>query len=135
MYLRNLKTRLAFYDLYLDSDPNPDSTDTGMTAHDWHLWVMMLRIVKDVSFERSPESFRSEGHELLKSKFGMHSLWRKLNHMKWNVDRISRFATIASGIMYGVARVVILALAFAALRAQDERVYVETWTNNLPKIS
>jgi hypothetical protein len=49
-------------------------------------------------------------------------------------DRMIRFVTICCGILYAIVRLLILVLAFAALRRQDERLYVETWAKNLPKI-
>lgn len=46
----------------------------------------------------------------------------------------SRCFAIISGLLYIVARLAILALAFATLREQDERLYVDTWTRHLLKI-
>ncbi|KAF1959732.1 hypothetical protein CC80DRAFT_466828 [Byssothecium circinans] len=44
------------------------------------------------------------------------------------------WATLASGILYAITRLIILALAFAALRKQDIRVYLEVWTRNFPSV-
>jgi len=49
-------------------------------------------------------------------------------------NQVSRVFTILFGTIYAINRIVILVLAFATLRQQDERVYVETWTKNLPNI-
>jgi hypothetical protein len=50
-------------------------------------------------------------------------------------DRASRFITIMGGIFYAIVRIVILALAFAALRFAPEGAYIASWTRLLPNIS
>lgn len=48
---------------------------------------------------------------------------------------ISGAITIITGFSYSVFRIMMLAVALAALRHQDERLYLNTWTKNLPNIS
>lgn len=55
--------------------------------------------------------------------------WRKIQ--KW-LSVTSCAYTWFSGIVYVIARLTILVLAFAALRQQDERVYLDTWARLLP---
>jgi hypothetical protein len=50
-------------------------------------------------------------------------------------DRASRFITVMGGIFYAIVRIIILALAFAALRFVPEGVYITSWTGLLPNIS
>jgi hypothetical protein len=50
-------------------------------------------------------------------------------------DKASRFITIMGRIFYAIVRIVILALAFAALRFDPEGVYITSWTRLLPNIS
>ena len=53
--------------------------------------------------------------------------------VKW-VDNISIGLTILSGLLYATARLILLAVAFAVFRKQDERLYVDTWARFLPSI-
>jgi hypothetical protein len=50
------------------------------------------------------------------------------------VERISRAYALFSGFVYAAARLALLAVAFAAFRKQDERLYVDTWARFLPSI-
>ena len=50
------------------------------------------------------------------------------------VGIISIGLTILSGLLYATARLMLLTLAFAAFRKQDERLYVDTWARFLPSI-
>lgn len=50
-------------------------------------------------------------------------------------DIICDYTMIITGIVYFIARFLILSLALAALRKQDERLYISTWTKYLPNIS
>lgn len=51
------------------------------------------------------------------------------------LNRASRFITIIGSILYAVIRMVLLVLAFAALRSVPQGVYTTTWTRFLPNIS
>jgi hypothetical protein len=50
-------------------------------------------------------------------------------------NRASKNITIIGGTLYAVVRLVLLALAFAALRSVPEGLYTTTWTRFLPNIS
>jgi hypothetical protein len=50
-------------------------------------------------------------------------------------DLTSQITTIIGGILNAVVRMILLALAFAALRSVPEGVYITTWTKFLPNIS
>ncbi|KAF2017852.1 hypothetical protein BU24DRAFT_420914 [Aaosphaeria arxii CBS 175.79] len=49
--------------------------------------------------------------------------------------KATRWLAILSGLLYCLARSILIVLTFAAFRKTDERVYINTWTNNLPSIS
>lgn len=59
---------------------------------------------------------------------------KKLQHIQRVSDQLSSVFTVASWSLYAVARIFILALAFAGLRSQDKQLYVATWTRYLPSI-
>ena len=63
-------------------------------------------------------------------------LWTKelstQERLRNTADGIATFYVYGAWAIYLVARVMILALAFAALRSQDEGVYLVTRTRNLP---
>lgn len=73
--------------------------------------------------------------DLLKQGNFVDSFLEAFQKKESSTNSISRLITISCGLLYAVVRLVILVLAFAALRRQDERVYVETWTRYLPKAS
>ncbi|KAI4694149.1 uncharacterized protein J4E84_002731 [Alternaria hordeiaustralica] len=52
---------------------------------------------------------------------------------KW-VERLSSIFTLFSGSIYVVARLILLVLAFAAFRKQDQRLYIDTWARFLPNV-
>ncbi|KAF9693345.1 hypothetical protein EKO04_008803 [Ascochyta lentis] len=54
--------------------------------------------------------------------------------IRHTTDRLSTIYAAFTWFVYIVMRVTILALAFAALRSQDEGLYVATWTRNLPMV-
>jgi hypothetical protein len=57
--------------------------------------------------------------------------WRRLVE---TVDMISSIFVCLSGLLYATARITLLAVAFAAFRKQDERLYTDTWARFLPSI-
>lgn len=48
---------------------------------------------------------------------------------------ISRFITISAGLLYVIARLILLTLSFCAFRSAPEGLYATTWTTFLPNIS
>ena len=58
----------------------------------------------------------------------------RLDKIQQRTDKISKIFAVTTWCIYVIARVTILALAFAALRSQDEGVYIATWTRYLPNI-
>jgi len=50
-------------------------------------------------------------------------------------NRVAGFITIIGGTLYASARLILLSLAFCALRYVPEGVYTTTWTRFLPNIS
>ena len=52
---------------------------------------------------------------------------------KW-LNRMSMTFACLTAFLYATARLALLALAFAAFRKQDERLYVDTWARFLPSI-
>jgi hypothetical protein len=59
----------------------------------------------------------------------------KLQDIQRTSRRLSAVFTLTSWSLYAVARLMILGLAFAGLRSQNERLYIATWTRYLPNIS
>lgn len=59
----------------------------------------------------------------------------KLDNIISPRDTTSRTITIIGGTLYAIIRMMLLALAFAALRSVPEGVYTTTWTRFLPNIS
>jgi len=61
------------------------------------------------------------------------SSWRiGRSHEQWDLltGRVYRISTIfawLTGILYATARLILLAVAFAAFRKQDESLYIDTW--------
>lgn len=60
-----------------------------------------------------------------------HRQWVQLEH---RVDSMSTIFAWFTGFLYATARLTLLALAFAAFRKQDERLYIDTWARFLPSI-
>lgn len=61
----------------------------------------------------------------------IRKLWSKKRAYYKKREEISRGQTIVTALIYAASRLIILILAFAALRKQDARLYQETWTSNL----
>ena len=59
----------------------------------------------------------------------------KLEKIILPCDTISSIIAIISGTLYALVRIMLLVLAFAALRSVPEGVYATTWTRFLPNIS
>lgn len=66
----------------------------------------------------------------------------KLNRTKKMVEAFDRqnniicdYIMTITGFLYLIARLMILSLVLAALRKNDERLYIDTWTKDLPSIS
>jgi len=60
-------------------------------------------------------------------------------HKQWSdftttLDRMSAILAWLSGLLYITARLILLAVAFAAFRKQNERLYIDTWARFLPSI-
>ncbi|KAF2193106.1 hypothetical protein K469DRAFT_745478 [Zopfia rhizophila CBS 207.26] len=92
--------------------PNDKGDVPKISEYDWRLMINLLSHYKEV-------------HE-----------WAQFTAKKISpLDTLSRFLTIITGIIYAIARLLILVLAFIALRRQDERVYIDTWTKVLPNFS
>jgi hypothetical protein len=70
---------------------------------------------------RHPDIIRDEGKRLRKVTFPC--------------DLASRAITIIGGTLYAAVRLMLLALAFGALRSAPEDLYTATWTRFLPNIS
>jgi hypothetical protein len=62
------------------------------------------------------------------------SLFREWLRLAKTVDMISLMFVCLSGVLYAIARLTLLAVAFAAFRKQDERLYTDTWARFLPSI-
>ena len=67
---------------------------------------------------------------------------RKMNKRKKRLykvirpyNRVAGVITIIGGILYASARLMLLSLAFCALRYVPEGVYTSSWTRYLPNIS
>ena len=58
----------------------------------------------------------------------------KKSHQSARYSRWRRIHVIVSGIIYCLARLTVLALAFSSLRAMPDSVYVTTWTKYLPSL-
>jgi hypothetical protein len=58
-----------------------------------------------------------------------------LNKVILPSDQASRVISIIGGMLYAVIRLILLSLAFSALRSVPEGVYTTTWVENLPNIS
>jgi hypothetical protein len=76
----------------------------------------------------------------LDSIFDMDAKFDELdqNRYRWqqNCDQVARFTTIGTGILYAIARLMILVLLFTSLRSVPKGVYENTpWTRFLPNIS
>ena len=59
----------------------------------------------------------------------------KLNETTRLWKKVSTFCFIIAGVLYAAVRMILLALAFAALRSMPEGVFTSTWTRYLPNIS
>jgi len=67
-----------------------------------------------------------------------HSSWRiRRFHEQWDLltRRVNRISTIfawLTGFLYATARLILLAVAFAAFRKQNEDLYIDTWARFMP---
>ena len=52
--------------------------------------------------------------------------------LKITVNRMSTILAFLSGLLYITARVILLAVAFAAFRKQNEDLYIDTWARFMP---
>lgn len=100
---------LELYTRFLDNAAVP-ITRIGITDAEWDFMLNLLA--------RSDEELKDRWNEFSSGKLGTMSL----------------IYTSVSGFLYGIARVTILGLAFAALRKQDAELYTDTWTRYLPSI-
>jgi len=48
------------------------------------------------------------------------------------LNRLSTILALLSGLIYITARLILLAVAFAAFRKQNEDLYIDTWTRFMP---
>ena len=123
-----------------------------------HRFGNLDRLNPDIAYEHdnTPEDHPHAGWSSVQTSIprsafsvnGMLPILKVINHpqgisgklsKKWDslikwVDIISIGLTILSGLLYATARLMLLALAFAAFRKQDERLYVDTWARFLPSI-
>ena len=65
-----------------------------------------------------------------------HKTTKKL-HQQWSdltttLNRTSTILAWLSGLLYVTARLILLAVAFAAFRKQNEDLYIDTWTRFMP---
>jgi hypothetical protein len=71
---------------------------------------------------------------LNKSQETRSRLSREWQRLTRTVDMISLTFGCLSSVLYAIARIILLAVAVAAFRKQDERLYTDTWARFLPSI-
>jgi hypothetical protein len=120
----------AALDLWEGSLTLPDNSLEAMgEAQREHLTREALRVRRLRAHEIDFVFYLIKNHNLIKDTQEM------LNKVLLPSDQASRVISIIGGILYVVIRLILLSLAFSALRSVPEGVYTTTWVETLPNIS
>ena len=109
------------YELQLDSPPQ----DTWRCPKNW---TDLIVNESDLSKDTISLVLGIINH----SRGAMGKLERQWTLSAMRVNRISTIFAWLIGFLYATARLILLAVAFAAFRKQNEDLYIDTWTRFMP---
>ncbi|CZR66966.1 uncharacterized protein PAC_16865 [Phialocephala subalpina] len=117
---------------------HPSNSIYGLhqSPHVANLWLKYEKFVSD--------KLSAEGHDIPAGSMVEYLLDREstilphhrdLEAFKKHYDLMSRSLTIFAGIVYSIARVALLIIAFTSLRSVPRDLYVTSWTRFMPDVS